>query len=123
MQALPHATDDFRPFPKCLDVSAALSEADDSGAAENLFLRKQFGLFVERKVNQESSNHHRARHVDTMASERIPFVLEMEISTGRSSSSPPNVRKFNKEMAVTMREWIGDAEQHDDLTFVVVALK
>jgi hypothetical protein len=44
MQALPHATDNFRPFPRCLDVSAALSETI-TVAAENSFLRKHLGLW------------------------------------------------------------------------------
>jgi sigma-B regulation protein RsbU (phosphoserine phosphatase) len=29
---------------------------------------------------------------------------------------------ISKRLADTMREWIGNAEQHDDLTFVVVAM-
>ena len=29
---------------------------------------------------------------------------------------------ISKRLADTMRDWIGDAEQHDDLTFVVVAM-
>ena len=49
MQALPHATDDCRPSPRCLDVSAALSETI-TVAAENLFLRKHLGLWSASAV-------------------------------------------------------------------------
>ena len=49
MQALAHATDDSRPFARCLDVSAALSETI-TVAAENLFLRKHLGLWSASAV-------------------------------------------------------------------------
>src|SRR5437667_11597209 len=66
-------------------------------AAENLFLRKQLSLFVERKIKPRRATdairftlarlsrlfdwrkcpHHRpTRHIDPLASQRFPFILE-----------------------------------------------
>jgi hypothetical protein len=75
-------------------------------AAENLFLRKQLGLYVERKIKPRRATHSirftlaqlshffdwqrshdgEARHADTLASPWIPIVLEMEIATSRPST-------------------------------------
>src|SRR5262249_22053894 len=73
-------------------------------AAENLFLRKQLGLFVERKVPTSTSHgrdpfdscpifpmlrlaerrHRRqTRHLDSLASQGVSPVLEMEIPAAR----------------------------------------
>ena|SRR5437773_8348203 len=76
-------------------------------AAENLFLRKQLGLYVERKQkprrasnamrftmaqlpgssNGAMANDREARYVDSMASKGIPTVLEVEVSGEWPASS------------------------------------
>ena len=76
-------------------------------AAENLFLRKQLGLFVERKIKprratdairftlarlsrlfdwRNALHRRQTRLIDPLASERIPAVLEMEVSATRPTS-------------------------------------
>ena len=76
-------------------------------AAENLFLRKQLALYVERKTKPHRatdavrftlaqlfkilrmarrSHRGETRYTDPLASERISVVLEMEVPTCRSSA-------------------------------------
>src|SRR5262247_2711063 len=71
-------------------------------AAENLFLRKQLGLYIELKIKPRRATnsirftlapslaflrlaerpHDRpTRHTDSLAPQRVPSVLEMEIAT------------------------------------------
>jgi sigma-B regulation protein RsbU (phosphoserine phosphatase) len=47
--------------------------------------------------------------------ERLKAVLRAAVGASAGEVS--------ERLAATMRDWIGDAEQHDDLTFVVVAMK
>jgi len=47
--------------------------------------------------------------------ERLKEVLRAAIGAPAS--------EISERLTDTMREWIGNAEQHDDLTFVVVAMK
>ncbi len=77
-------------------------------AAENLFLRKQLALFLERKVKARrasdaslahsgialpfvcmatSSDYRPAGHFHPLASERLSAVLEVEIETPRTAAS------------------------------------
>src|SRR5215472_10779836 len=85
----------------CLRPSAAV-------AAENLFLRKQLGLFVERQVKprratdsirftlrqlsrwfdwREASHCRPTGNLDPMAPQRLPSILEMEIAAPRPAFS------------------------------------
>src|SRR5262245_33371678 len=78
-------------------------------AAENLFLRKQLALYVERQVKPRRADDatrfvlvtlsrlvdwqrlllvREARHLDSMASEGVPAVLALEIEVSRAPASP-----------------------------------
>ena len=94
-------------------------------AAENLFLRKQLALYVERKkkpmratnstrfntrsnvevLSVEKRNNGRpAQYSHSMASSRISPVLEVEITT-RPSSHPRSSPELIAEMAVSNPTW------------------
>jgi hypothetical protein len=78
-------------------------------AAENLFLRKQLALYIERQVKPRARGqrdthragglvasrrlasppgHRQTRHADPMAPKRGPSVVAMEIEGARSSTDP-----------------------------------
>ena len=91
-----------------LSFFAAASRRRTALPAENLFLRKQLALFREREKKARpttpadrfvfSKLAHwfdwrsallivKTSHFDRLASQRVPFVLALEIETGREATS------------------------------------
>jgi len=52
---------------------------------------------------------------DEFGEERLKELLRNTIGAPAS--------EISKTLSETMRQWIGHAEQHDDLTFVIVAME
>src|SRR5215467_5122038 len=62
-------------------------------AAENLFLRKQLTLYLERKVKP----HRATEHLDPVASARLSAVVEVEVEAARTPPSPDRAPQTDRE--------------------------